>query len=157
MPAGRYIEAAVYPGNADNLPRKRRHKVRDALGRAGLASPTSSGDEGNGGGGRRRRHRKRHSRGGVGFASFRWGSKGTFGDAPRRVYNAEDVGRLQDLVGDKRKIGGAVKLQVECLRPLDSVVTTVSSTAPGAGGGGGVGGWWHSALPNQPRGQKWNR
>lgn len=114
----RYIEAAVYPGNADNLPRKRRHKVRDALGRGG----------GGGDGNRHLRHKKRNSleKHGVSFASFRWGSKGVFGDSPRRLYNTDDVGRKYDLIGAKRKVGGSVRLQVECLRPPDSVVTTVS-------------------------------
>ena len=138
----RFIEAAVYTGT--DFIRKRRHKLKKALGRskraAGLTggaahsdddsdsddnSSNNSNNKGNDNAPQQRASPEQQHR--VGFSSFRWGSKGIFSDSPRREYRTDDVGRLKDLVGGKRKVGGEVRLKVECLRPLDSVVTTVSS------------------------------
>lgn len=123
----------MYTGN--DFVRKRRRKLKKALGRskraAGLmggagahSDDDSDGDsDGNDNDPQKRANVEQHR---VGFSSFRWGSKGIFSDSPRREYRADDVGRLKDLVGGKRKVDGEVRLKVECLRPLDSVVTTVS-------------------------------
>lgn len=125
--------------------------MKEAFGRSKRAGVTGGahsdadddGDDDNGSGSgndndpQRRASLQRHRA--AGFSSFRWGSKGVFGDSPRREYKTDDVGRLTDLVGGKRKVGGAVRLKVECMRPLHSVVTTVSGATRG-GGGVGLGG-----------------
>lgn len=155
MPAS-FIEAAVYTGKRNDVARKRGRKLKKALGRsrraaaaAGLPGGARSDDGSDGdsdnhgnGGGDDSPHQTR-----VGFSSFRWGSKGVFSDSPRREYHTDDVGRLKDLVGGKRKVGGEVRLKVECVRPPDSVVTTVSTARDlgvcvcACAGRGGFGGW----------------
>lgn len=104
--------------------RKRKDKMKDALKTSSRRAPADDNDAGG-----RMGESEKHA---VSFASFRWGSRGKFGDSPRREYRTEDVGRLKDLVGAKRKGGETVRLKVECLRPPDSVVTTVSEFWVGA-------------------------
>lgn len=58
------------------------------------------------------------------FSSSRWGSWKKFGSF--RKYEADVVGRLSDLVAEGQGGKKSLSLQVECLRPFDSVVTTVS-------------------------------
>lgn len=111
----------MYTGS-DNSARRRRHKIKSAL----RSSKQASGSTGGVLGGDNDSDNDDANDDRVGF-SLRRGSKGIFGDSPRREYKTDDVGRLRDLVGAKRKVGGEVRLKVECVRPLDSVVTTVSS------------------------------
>lgn len=61
------------------------------------------------------------------FSSFRWSNRGKFGfDSRKRKYETDDVGRLRDLVSERRKGKREMRLKVECLRPPTSVTTTVS-------------------------------
>lgn len=143
LSVSRFVEAAVYTDHTPDSTRKLRRKAKSAArkghsafsrasikaGLSGMFSDddddSSSNSSSNDSGDRKGKsgdHEKHHTL----FSSFRWGAQGKFGDSPRREYKTDEVARLKDLVGGKRKVGGEVRLKVECLRPPDSVVTTVS-------------------------------
>lgn len=71
---------------------------------------------------------------GTVFASFQVGKWKAQGFKSLERYSTEDVGRMKDLVVSGGLMGKKTRLQVECLRPVTSVTTTVRKrTGTGTG------------------------